>query len=577
MGKTIQPLTEKDINLVKFFLTSNNAISHLKNEHLGKLIPQLPHPNSFTRSFVPRVNKIIIANLEEKLKKSSSICLILDLWSDIGMRNYLAVASCMIFKSFSKELRILGMELMSESSTAENIKIAVEKIINRFQFDKRKIFAIVCDQGSALVRLFRQNENSLFDSRIEEIDIQLNNFSENQTNIENDDLDNILENDVLDELETEERLIESNSNLRFEMSEIDREIDQIINERPAFVRASNEPDSDDEDEDNENEELLNENISDPVNFLELEIGSHRISRYSCAAHKINLVVRYSIKKVSGYLHLLSSLSNYASNIRRSTVLSYEFIAKKAKLRCENGTRWSSSYLMLLSFYSAYEKNAFPSENLCPVSKEKILGLMKILHSLYTFSILSQKSDWHIGDVIPGLIVLSLWYGKSYDDNISERCIESFNDAVIMLLDDEQLGVTQEQSRNERNRAQTSAYDKSENAAFNLLVESVPYEPTTNRERITIIEKISREKEIFLDLIGDKTSLSISTKEFWIANSKIPLLSSVARKIFCVTASSAFIERYFSICGIVSSKRSQNVNPQNFKTKVFLRVNNDLLK
>ncbi|RNA42616.1 hypothetical protein BpHYR1_009249 [Brachionus plicatilis] len=74
-----------------------------------------------------------------------------------------------------------------------------------------------------------------------------------------------------------------------------------------------------------------------------------------------------------------------------------------------------------------------------------------------------------------------------------------------------------------------------------------------------------------DLIRDQTELQKSTKEFYSTNSsKLPILSSVAKKLFSTPASSAFVERYFSICGVVSSKRNQNIKTKNFLCKIVLK-------
>ena len=40
--------------------------------------------------------------------------------------------------------------------TAENVKIAIEKITNTFSFDKTKIISVFSDEGSNLLKLFKQ-------------------------------------------------------------------------------------------------------------------------------------------------------------------------------------------------------------------------------------------------------------------------------------------------------------------------------------------------------------------------------------------------------------------------------------
>ncbi|RNA00647.1 hypothetical protein BpHYR1_019362 [Brachionus plicatilis] len=54
-----------------------------------------------------------------------------------------------------------------------------------------------------------------------------------------------------------------------------------------------------------------------------------------------------------------------------------------------------------------------------------------------------------------------------------------------------------------------------------------------------------------------------------------LISESLQRLFgmripIIPASSAYIVRFFSICGVVSSKRSQNIKAENFMNKVLLR-------
>ncbi|RMZ93523.1 hypothetical protein BpHYR1_019311 [Brachionus plicatilis] len=100
------------------------------------------------------------------------------------------------------------------------------------------------------------------------------------------------------------------------------------------------------------------------------------------------------------------------------------------MRCENGTRWSSSYLMLESFYKAYEKDAFSRDNPCQVSKNKILSYLKVLHPMYSISLMSQRTDWHIGDVIPSLIVLINGSDESSETGERKKLVKELKKELI---------------------------------------------------------------------------------------------------------------------------------------------------
>lgn len=45
---------------------------------------------------------------------------------------------------------------MSGIHNAENTKLAIEEIINSYEFEKKNIKSVVCDEGKNLIRLFKQ-------------------------------------------------------------------------------------------------------------------------------------------------------------------------------------------------------------------------------------------------------------------------------------------------------------------------------------------------------------------------------------------------------------------------------------
>ena len=75
---------------------------------------------------------------------------------------------------------------MKGPHTAENVLVAIKEILAQFQFNKAKIAAIVCDQGSNLVRLFGaiNSENSFFLNHIEEDQEDPNDHDYEQTKLD---------------------------------------------------------------------------------------------------------------------------------------------------------------------------------------------------------------------------------------------------------------------------------------------------------------------------------------------------------------------------------------------------------
>lgn len=96
-------------------------------------------------------------------------------------------------------------------------------------------------------------------------------------------------------------------------------------------------------------------------------------------------------------------------------------------------------------------------------------------------------------------------------------------------------------------------------------------------RVSSRSDLESEKAIFLNLIKDKCISANSTTSFWKRfQSKLPNLSIVARQLLNIPASSAFIERFFSICGVVCTQRRGRMDEDMIIKRSMLKVNLDLL-
>jgi hypothetical protein len=134
-------LDDATIGLVKYIVSSNSAIQQLKNPHFREIsrLP-IPDPSVFRNKWLPNVMNKLTDLIETKLRKATSICLTLDLWSSSINSDFLALNATLGSESFEKrEIVTIGMVRMNDQHTAENIKLNVEKIVNNFDFDKRKI------------------------------------------------------------------------------------------------------------------------------------------------------------------------------------------------------------------------------------------------------------------------------------------------------------------------------------------------------------------------------------------------------------------------------------------------------
>ena len=91
------------------------------------------------------------------------------------------------------------------------------------------------------------------------------------------------------------------------------------------------------------------------------------------------------------------------------------------------------------------------------------------------------------------------------------------------------------------------------------------------------QKIELKKEVgeFSNLVASEEFSKVrwSTKQFWQSHQlKFPKLFKLSRVLLNIPTSSAFIERFFSICGIISKKRSMNMDDELFIARCLFKAN-----
>lgn len=85
-------ITEPQLNLIRFIVSSNTALSQLANPYLLKiLMPELKMPcfETFRNTFLPQVLRRLKTEFEIRLNKAISITLIPDGWSTTSQVHYL--------------------------------------------------------------------------------------------------------------------------------------------------------------------------------------------------------------------------------------------------------------------------------------------------------------------------------------------------------------------------------------------------------------------------------------------------------------------------------------------------------
>jgi len=138
-------IDDKAMALAKFFIECNIPIIACENKNLRYLVDRNLGKCGFKNRILPQLMNKLNSKLEQKLTEAVSICLVTDIWSSVAVIPFLGLAAMIINDKFEKEIIIIGLTEMSLPQNAENVKKAIESIINGFNFNKIEIFAVVCD------------------------------------------------------------------------------------------------------------------------------------------------------------------------------------------------------------------------------------------------------------------------------------------------------------------------------------------------------------------------------------------------------------------------------------------------
>ncbi len=242
---------------------------------------------------------------------------------------------------------------------------------------------ITVDEGSNMVRLFAQIQNgSNADESLTPTEF---NFEQN-LNDEPDADDDALSTSDSDE--DDDVLAQVDEEIKLSLQEIsDFNFKKESNSQSEELCETTELNFDDE---------YDETRGDRVENLELKIGTNILPRVSCAAHKANISVRSAIKSHPPIFNMLSTLSRFCATSHRAFEKSNFNKNAKSRLKCDNKTRWNSSFLMLVSIMKAYEKNVFNNDYKCPYSLASIEKYVQVLLPVYKFLLFVQRNDSPIG-------------------------------------------------------------------------------------------------------------------------------------------------------------------------------------
>jgi hypothetical protein len=132
-------LDENYLLLVKYFISSNTSLCELANPYLQELLGntlKLPGVFCFRTTVLPMAMNVMHKLLENKLQAATSCCLVVDIWTNKVNTDFIGLAAIVSNKNMQRDLVVLDLMRMPGNHSAETVKIAVEKMINRYNFNK---------------------------------------------------------------------------------------------------------------------------------------------------------------------------------------------------------------------------------------------------------------------------------------------------------------------------------------------------------------------------------------------------------------------------------------------------------
>jgi hypothetical protein len=531
-----------------------------------------------------KIEEEMIDNIKNLLKEAKKVSLTTDLWSCKGLSNSFIAITAHFFtlkdKNYHKVL--LGLQVFNDRHTGENVKNIVQKVLNSYDYDFDKIIRIITDNGSNMIKAFKQlktNENLKkisIDENNENIMTQI--YFENETyiDIEQENIyQNEVENDFINEEIEEYYKFEDNLNQSFDMIE---------------------------------------NL-----------------RIPCFAHTLQLIVNL-VMNSTVIKKLATNIKRMSAKVHKSTIAMQEF-----KKLCNSHpptycpTRWSSLYLMVKYFTKykneiskVFESNSW--DHLTVNQWAKLNKLEELLKPFAFYTNLLQGDNYiTISNIIPALAELKDHLENFKTDSLLEtstltEMINQLNnrfkkfidvndvnfDGIALtatLLDPKfSLYLTEKEQRSAVNFIEKSVQINIEEQPISSpeITESTRYSSIKNKilsalsapndsQQSTVSQEInSFLKYLKSDFLKDfklttdyfantskENDSKLSPYSFWsneIILSRFPIISKFALEILPTPATQASSERVFSVSGDCLSGKRNSLNPTKLQREVMLIFN-----
>lgn len=464
-------------------------------------------------------------NVKAVLKKAESVCLTIDLWSSRQMRGFLGITGHFILDWAMKSVMICCKRFKGRH-TSENIRQEYEEVISSFEVGD-KIATIVSDNAANMIKAFS-----------------------------------------LPGYESE----------------------------PSEKKGADTDSSDDDSDDDEIKDSCEKET-----FIADCLPTH--SR--CYAHSLQLVVKDGLKECSPHLKtIITKASNIVSFVRKS-VNATEILEDENKLQASNTTRWNSQLYMLRSILKVPEEKLNMTDckyKLSSYERKLLNELCTILEPFEKATLLVQKEISVSGSLtIP--VTLGLKHQVSqisvaYSSKMVHTLSDSINTRLSQFESDEcYILASLLDPRFKIRWCETEKVDKyvdilkhkvkqmSSSVDVDLdgcsppgkkiktedFFSFMPSTPSRKRHRSVLISEVD-------DYLAEPcTDMSDNPLAFWQINAnKFPHLSNLAIRHLAIPATSAPVERLFSIAGKLFRPERCRLNDKTVEQLMMIKCNSNIV-
>ena len=483
---------------------------------------QVPSRSHLTKKLLHEKSSEIQSNLKLRLKKAQSVCLTIDMWSNRQMKGFLGITGHYIV-DWTMQSVMIACKRFKGKHTSENIRQVYEETIACFDIAE-KIEGVISDNASNMVKAF---------------DFSLPGFTEEKRT-----------------------------------------------------------DGDDDDDDDSNDEKNDISMEDSDSTDEFDcLPKH----YRCYAHSLQLVVRDGLKEAGQHLKTVIAKASNIVNFVRKSVNASEILEDEKKLQASNATRWNSQLYMIQSILNVPEEKLNSIEcnfKLSTYERKLLSELCTILGPFEHVTVLVQKENnvsasltvpvtiglkhqmQHISSTFNNKMVST--FKRSINERLSQYeqeesyVVAAVLDARFKLRWCESDKIDHVESLVRKNLQSVSVQEdealspppkkKQKTDDFFDFMSPVPRTPRKQNISGAVNELDSYLQEPCEEMDSDPL-------DYWKVNHiQYPTLARLANKLLAIPATSAPVERLFSIAGKVFRPERCSLKDETFERLMMIKCN-----